>query len=164
MGKKKKFDQNILYELTKEAKGIRMKKKAVQYACCHKDKKGNYRLKRVKGDNPYLYKCKICKDKRIDLSILNPYEKWDKNKEHPVSVKEKIKNAFRTLKSSADLIKLQTNGVKDEKVIEMVVDFEKKLYAYCKLTKKALKPNKKTKKFAKYNVNVTSGGKSLFNH
>ena len=156
MGKKKKFDQNILYELTKEAKGIRMKKKAVQYACCHKDKKGNYRLKRVKGDNPYLYKCKICKDKKIDLSILNYKENG--------SGREQIKKAFRTLKSSADLIKLQTNGAKDEKVIEMVVDFEKKLYAYCKLTKKALKPNKKaSKKFAKYNVNVTSGGKSLFN-
>ena len=154
MGKKKKFDQNTLYELTKEAKGIKMKKKAVQFACCHKDKKGNYRLRQVKGDNPYLFRCKICKDKKIDLSILNQKANGP--------VKDQIKAACRKLKSSADLIKMQT-GNKDEKIIEMVVDFEKKLWAYKKLACKALRSNKKNKKFSKRNVNVTSSGKSLFN-
>ena len=72
---KKKFDQNALYELAEQAKGIKMKKKAVQFACCHKDKKGNFRLKPVKDSkNQYLFKCKICKDRKVDLSILNQKE------------------------------------------------------------------------------------------
>ena len=139
---KKKFDQNALYELAEQAKGIKMKKKAVQFACCHKDKKGNFRLKPVKdSQNQYLFKCKICKD----------------------SIKEQLKDAAVTLKSSADLIKLQS-GHKDEKIIAMVVDFEKKLWAYKKLAIKALRANKKGKnKFNKRKVNVTSSGKSLFN-
>ena len=150
---KKKFDQNALYELAKEAKGIKMKKKAVQFACCHKDKKGNFRLKPVKGDNKFLFKCRICKDKKVDLSILN-----QKNG----SIKEQIKKACRILKSSADLIKLQA-GHKDDKILAMVIDFEKKAYAYRKLAVKALRSNKKNKKFNKRSVNVTSSGKSLFN-
>lgn len=153
---KKKFDQNILYELTKEEKGIKMKKKAVQFACCHKDKKGVFRLRPVKGsNNPYLFRCKICKDKKVDLSILNQKEG---------SVKEQIKKAVRLLKSSADLIKMQTDRNKDEKVIAVVVDFEKKMWAYKKLAIKCLKSNsKKKRKFNKRNLNVTSSGKSLFN-
>ena len=152
---KKKFDQNALYELAEQAKGIKMKKKAVQFACCHKDKKGNFRLKPVKDSkNQYLFKCKICKDRKVDLSILNQKEG---------TIKEQLKAAAVTLKSSADLIKLQS-GHKDEKIIAMVVDFEKKLWAYKKLAIKALRANKKGKgKFNKRKVNVTSSGKSLFN-
>ncbi len=150
---KKKFDQNALYELAKEAKGIKMKKKSVQFACCHKDKKGNFRLKPVKGDNQYLFKCKICKDKKVDLSILD---------QSNGTVKQQIKNACRILKSSADLIKLQT-GHKDDEIIARVVDFQKKCFAYRKLAVKALRSNKKGKKFSKRNVNVTSSGRSLFN-
>ena len=153
MSKKKQFDANALYELAKEAKGIKMKKKAVQFACCHKDKKGNFRLKPVKGDNQYLFKCKICKDKKVDLSILD---------QSNGTIKEQIKSAIRKLKSSADLIKLQSSG-KDEKEIAFVVDFEKKMWAYGKMAVKCLRSNKKAKKFKKRNVNVTSSGKSLFN-
>lgn len=152
MGKKgKKFDQNALYELAKEAKGIKMKKKAVQFACCHKDKKGNFKLKPVKGTD-FVFKCKVCKDKRVDLSIL------DQSKG---TIKEQLKKAYRTFKSSADLIKLQS-GKNDEEILMKTIDTLKKTYAYVKMATKVLKINKKAKKFNKRNVNVTNSGKSLF--
>ena len=151
MAKKTKNQLAELLELTNAQKGLKLKKKSIQFECCHKDHKGNLALK-WSGKDPFVYKCKICKDKNVDLSILN-----DKNG----TIKEQLKGAFKVIKSACDLTKMQSSA-KDEKTVELIAGSLKKTWATIKVLTKALRSNTSNKKkFKKKSINVSSGGRSL---
>mgnify|MGYP006336792429 FL=1 len=151
MGKKDKNRLAELLELATQSKTLKAKKKAIQFECCHKDRKGNFALKAT--DKDYVFKCKICKDKKVDLSIMDPAKG---------SIEDQLKAAFKTIKSACDLAKMQSSN-KDAKTIELISTSLKKTWATIKVLKKALKSNgSKKKKFKKRNMNVATGGRSLF--
>jgi hypothetical protein len=159
MSKKKKFKKTWgteeIYEIISAKRGLNLKKKAIQFDCPHKDKKGNYALRHINNSsNKYLFKCKICKDHKIDLSILDT--------EHNGPVYDQIKAAFNKFKSAIDLAKLQSNS-KDEKILEIFSSTLKKMDATKRILKKTLKQSNKKgkKKFQKVGLNVTSGGHSI---
>ena len=150
MGKNNKLAE--LLELSNAQKGLKIKKKAIQYECPHKDRKGNWMLKQVRG-NDFVFKCKLCKDKKVDLSILDASKG---------SINEQLKGAFKVFKSGVDLAKIQSNS-KDTKTVEILASTLKTLYACRTILKKALKQEKPNrKKGGKRNINVASGGKTLF--
>ena len=86
MGKKDKNRLAELLELATQSKTLKAKKKAIQFECCHKDRKGNFALKAT--DKDYVFKCKICKDKKVDLSIMDPAKG---------SIEDQLKAAFKTI-------------------------------------------------------------------
>lgn len=148
MSKKNKSAE--LLELFMQQRGIKMKKKAIQFECPHKDRKGNIKLKTT--NKMYVYKCKICKDKKVDLSIADISKG---------SINDQINAAYRTFKSAIDLAKIQSSS-KDTKTLEMLASTLKKIWSTKRVLKKVLEPAKGKKKFVKRGVNVATGGSSLF--
>lgn len=148
MGKKNKSAE--LLDLFMQQRGIKMKKKAIQFECPHKDRKGNIKLRTTNKE--YVFKCKICRDKKVDLSIV------DKSKGE---INDQINAAYRTFKSAIDLAKIQSSP-KDTKTLEMLASTLKKIWSTKRVLKKILEPSKGKKKFAKRGVNVVQGGRSLF--
>lgn len=152
MAKKTKDQLAELLDLSNAEKNIRLKKKGIQFECCHKNHKGVIALKPTNKE-PYLFKCKICKDKKVDLSILDPQKG---------SVKSQLKGAFKTIKSACDLAKMQSSN-KDEETVKMIAGALKKTWATIRVLNKALRENDRNKKkFKKKSINVASGGRSLF--
>ena len=148
MGKKNKSAE--LLELFMQQRGIKMKKKAIQFECPHKDHKGHIRLRSTGKE--YVFKCKLCRDKKVDLSIV------DRSKGE---IGEQINAAYRTFKSAIDLAKIQSSS-KDTKTLEMLASTLKKVWSTKRVLKKILAPAKGKKKFSKRGVNVAQGGRSLF--
>lgn len=151
MGKKEKNQMSALWELMTQQKGLKAKKKAIQYQCCHKTPKGEIALKPYGND--YNFKCKICRDKKVNLDILNP-AKGDP--------KEQINAAFKIFKSAIDLAKIQSSN-KDKKTIELFSSSLIKLDSIKKVLKKVLKTNDggKKRKGKRSAFNVSSNGRSL---
>ncbi len=151
MAKKTKNQLAELLELSNAQKGIKMKKRSIQFECCHKNGKGVLALKST--NNPYVFKCKICKDKKVDLSILDPKRG---------EIKEQLKDAFKIIKSASDLAKIQSSN-KDAETVKLIAGSLKKTWASIKILGKALKDNRSNKKkFKKQSINTASGGRSLF--
>lgn len=151
MSKKKKYiDQAALWELTKASKKLKMKKKAIQFECVHKNKHGKLMLRST--SDPYVFKCKMCKDKKVDLGICNPANG---------TIEQQLKTSYRIVKSSFDLMKLQSSP-KDSAIVATGADLMRRLYAYVKVAKKVLpRDNGKKKKWRRQGLNVTSGGRSV---
>lgn len=160
MGKKKKFERiEEIYEIETAKSGLKMKEKAIQFECPHKDKKGNYTLKRAKGKgNDYLFKCNRCHDKKIDLSICNPNNPTNGGG----NKYEQLKHAIATVKSAIDLAKLQSNS-KDEKTLKLFATTLKNNWACKRILKKIFRntDNGGKKKFHKTSLNTTNNGNSL---
>lgn len=143
-----------VFNLRSKSREIKARKKEIQFACPHKDKKGHLRLKNT--DGRYMFKCTICKDKKVDLSILN------KKNGTPA---EQLANAFKTLKSMADLMKLQASN-KDERAIDFLTKQLGGTYRLYKVMKKFTKANTRRKaKFSnEYGLSVGYNGKTLHRH
>lgn len=151
MGKKNDEKIRELLEIRNNQKSLKYKKKALQFECCHKDKKGNFTLKSTGKD--YVFKCRQCKDKKVDLSCVDP---------NNGTIKEQLKRHYKGLKSIIDFAKLQSNR-KDEKLIETFASTLKKIYTCITILKKSVGQTRNgKKKVSKRNVHVATGGRSLF--
>lgn len=152
MSKKFKLKNEKLWEIIKEQSGLKRKKKALQYECSHKDRKGAVSVKYMHDpDNKFLFRCKQCR-KKIDLGILDEDKKG--------ALDTQLKNARKTIISFVDLVKLQS-GPKDKKVLEVLANGLKALDVNYHLLKKLIKPNKAKKKLGRHKLNVMYGGKSV---
>ncbi|MDY5647019.1 MAG: hypothetical protein SPF22_08465 [Candidatus Onthovivens sp.] len=151
MGKRNDEKIRELLEIRNNQKSLKYKKKALQFECCHKDKKGNFTLKPVNGKD-YIFKCRQCKDKKVDLSCVDPQNG---------TINEQLKRHYKGLKSIIDFAKLQSNR-KDEKLIETFASTLKKIYTCITILKKSVGQRRdKKNKFTKRGIHVTNGGRSL---